>query len=82
MAAEVILCDEIGSDQDAAAILGARACGVPIIATVHGEGWETVSRRPMLVPLFETETFGACAVLLRRPGESGFAMEIIRLWES
>lgn len=82
MAAEVILCDEIGSGKDAAAILGARACGVPLIATVHGERWETVSRRPMLAPLFETGAFGVCAELLRRPGESGFAMEIIRLWES
>ena len=80
MAAEVILCDEIGSVEDAAAILGARACGVPLIASVHGERWETVQKRPMLAPLFETGTFGVCAELLRRPGESGFAMEIIRLW--
>ncbi len=81
MAAEVILCDEIGSAEDAAAILGAQACGVPIIATVHGERWDTLSRRPMLAPLFKTDTFGVCVELLRRPGESGFAMEIIRLWE-
>ena len=82
MAAEVILCDEIGSGEDAAAILRARACGVPLIATVHGDGWKSVRRRPMLAPLFETETFGICVELLRRPGEVGCAMEIIRLWES
>lgn len=81
MAAEVILCDEIGSAEDAGAILGARACGVPLIASVHGERWETVRKRPSLAPLFEAETFGACVELLRRPGEGGFAMEIIRLWE-
>lgn len=82
MAAEVILCDEIGSAEDAAAILRAQACGVPLIATVHGDGWESVRRRPMLAPLFETVSFGVCVELLRRPGEIGCAMEIIRLWEA
>lgn len=82
MAAEVIICDEIGNAEDAAAILRAQDCGVPLIASIHGEGWKTVRRRPMLAPLFEAGTFGVCAELLRKPGESGFAMEIIRLWES
>lgn len=36
LAPEVILCDEIGSPEDAAAILSVAGAGVPVIASAHG----------------------------------------------
>lgn len=68
LGAEVILCDEIGSRDDAEAILDAQACGVPLIATAHGTDPDQLRRRPALHPLFEGGVFGACVSLERRPG--------------
>ena len=35
MNAEIIVCDEIGSEEDVKAVLSAQNCGVPILATSH-----------------------------------------------
>ena len=54
---EVIFCDEIGSAEEAKAILSAQNSGVPLIATAHADSRETLFRRPNIRILYENEIF-------------------------
>lgn len=54
---EVILCDEIGSCDEARAILEAQNCGVPLIATAHGDSLESILRRPQICLLQDSCIF-------------------------
>ncbi len=69
MCAEVILCDEIGSSQDADAILSAANCGVPIIATAHASSVSELLRRPSIRRLHDAMIFGAYVRLTREHGK-------------
>ncbi|MBR4296153.1 MAG: AAA family ATPase [Clostridia bacterium] len=42
---DVIICDEIGSSSEADALLLAQSCGVPIIASAHGESAKSLIER-------------------------------------
>ena len=65
---EVIICDEIGSEAEAAAILSVIGCGVPIIASAHGDSVQTIARRPPMRRLLQSGVFGA-AVGIARSGD-------------
>lgn len=54
---EVILCDEIGSSEEARAILEAQNCGVPLVATAHGDSLHTLLRRPQIRLLHDSGVF-------------------------
>lgn len=49
----VILCDELGGEEDEDAVSYALKSGVKVIATLHGEGREDVAYRKKLSELFE-----------------------------
>ena len=51
---EVIVCDEIGSKEDMAAILDCGRCGVSVIATAHCGDVEDLKTRGNIVPLVGT----------------------------
>lgn len=72
LCADVIVCDEIGDRSDADAILAAAHCGVPLIASAHGESVERLLRRPSLSLLHKAGVFGAY-VKLKRCGERGLS---------
>lgn len=55
---EVIICDEIGSEDDVSAICEAQNCGVPLIASAHGESVGALLRRPSLRSLHDVRAFG------------------------
>ncbi|MBR6708596.1 MAG: hypothetical protein IKL84_02835 [Clostridia bacterium] len=76
MGAELILCDEIGNRGDVDALLDAQACGVPIVATVHGSDPEQILRRPALAPLFAAGSVSAIVSLSRSPGGRAFDLEV------
>jgi stage III sporulation protein AA len=65
LAAEVVLCDEIGSRSDAEAILSAANCGVPIVATAHARTVRELLLRPPLRRLHDARIFSAYAGLSR-----------------
>ena len=65
LAAEVVLCDEIGSRSDAEAILAAANCGVPIVATAHARSVRELLLRPPLRRLHDAHVFSAYAGLSR-----------------
>ena len=73
---QVILCDEIGSEADAAAILSVAGCGVPLIASAHGGSVEEVRARAPIRLLEAGGIFGAYIGIAR--GETGYTYAIHR----
>lgn len=58
MSPQLIICDEIGSEEDARAIAQAQNCGVPLIASAHGETLEGILRRDGMEKLHRIGAFG------------------------
>lgn len=54
---QVIICDEIGMDDEASAIAQAQNCGVPLIASAHGSSAEKVLKRNGMRLLHEVGAF-------------------------
>ena len=73
---EVIFCDEIGSAEEARAILGAQNSGVPLIATAHAESREALLRRPSIRLLYENHIFRYYIGLRRKPGARAFDFDV------
>jgi len=73
---EVIFCDEIGSAEEARAILSAQNSGVPLIATAHAESKEALLRRPNIRMLYENGIFRYYIGISRGAEEGGFAFDI------
>ena len=66
MAPDVIINDEIASEEDAEAISLAAGTGVAIIATTHGTRIEDVKNRQILNPLFDKKVFKRVLLIERR----------------
>ncbi len=81
MNAELILCDEIGEQGEAEAILSAQNCGVPFIASAHAEDVRGLLRRTGLRRLHEARVFGAYVGIRRRRGVTDFLYTVTD-WES
>ena len=73
---EVIFCDEIGSTEEARAILGAQNSGVPLIATAHADSREALFRRPNIRLLYENCVFRYYIGLRRRPESAKFDFDV------
>lgn len=63
MTPEMLICDEIGTQADAEAILRIYGCGVPVIATAHAASWEDLENRSVLRMLLEQGVFRYAALL-------------------
>jgi len=59
----VIICDELGGEDDAKSILWALNCGVPVIGTAHARGISELFMRKGTASLIETGAFSRLAVL-------------------
>lgn len=57
MGAQAVICDEIGSAEDAAAILQNANCGVPLIATAHASTLSELLMRPAFLELHRARVF-------------------------
>ena len=66
MNAQLIVCDEIGAPEEARAIIAAQNCGVPLLATAHGDSFEGIMRRTGIAMLDEAGVFGAYVGIERR----------------
>ncbi len=60
---DIVVLDEIGSDEEARAMLSAINTGVSFIATAHGSSFEEVLRRPNIKRLVNAGTFKKAVVL-------------------
>ena len=66
-----ILCDELGTAEDAAALEWGVASGVVFAASVHCESLRALQKRPQLARLLQTGAFTRAVLLAggHRPGE-------------
>ncbi len=72
-APKVLVCDEIGTDEEAEEILRAQACGIPLIATAHADTLRTLLRRPCFARLHENGVFARYVRIFRKTdGQFGF----------
>ena len=69
ISADVIIVDEIGSSDDADAMLSAIGAGIPVIATAHGTSINDVIQRSYIKRLADNGLFGMYAIISRH-GES------------
>lgn len=63
---QVIVCDEIGSTQEAETLLSVKGCGVPIVASAHAETAEELLARPPIAMLVAGGVFAAHIGIFRR----------------
>lgn len=70
MSPEVLIADEIGREEDAAAIHEVLHAGIGIIATAHGRDVADVKRRPILKELLADDIFDRFVVLTRKRGSN------------
>lgn len=57
MAPDIIVCDELGDESDAAGVSYALRCGVAFIATIHASSLDDLRRRPVTRELLRTGAF-------------------------
>lgn len=72
MSPEVIICDEIGSLDEAKAILSAQNSGVPLIATAHADSFDRLMKRPNIKTLYDNHIFRYYIGLTRVSGSKRF----------
>ncbi len=77
MSPDVIVCDEIGSDDDVLAIEHSINCGVRVIATVHAANSAELKRKNNIVRLISGNAFEKIVFLANRtnPGEIAAVMQ-------
>ncbi|MBO5416451.1 MAG: AAA family ATPase [Clostridia bacterium] len=66
MNAQLMVCDEIGGEDEASAIISAQNCGVPLLASAHGDTLEGLLKRTEIYRLFLSGVFGAYVRIERR----------------
>ena len=76
MSPEVLVVDEIGSNEDVQALLEAIHAGVSIVCSIHGDSLKDLQQRPSLAPLFQQQTFDRF-VLLTRQTKPGMVQSIL-----
>ncbi|MFG6148553.1 stage III sporulation protein AA [Halobacillus sp. B23F22_1] len=77
MSPEVLIVDEIGGMEDAAAVKEAVNTGVQVICSVHGEGLTTVKRRKDVGPLLDDEVFDRYVILERLKAISSYYLTVL-----
>ncbi len=68
MGPEIIVCDEIGREEDAAAIMEAIHGGVRMLCSAHASSQEELFSRPVLASLLQHQAFSRIVMLSRRQG--------------
>ena len=77
---QLIVCDEIGEEEEAESILRAAGGGVPFLASTHGGALFEMLSRGSIQKLHRNGVFGTYAGIRRRAGETEYAYTITK-WE-
>lgn len=77
--AQIIVCDEIGNEKDASALIDAQGAGVPIIATCHGSSIKDILSHTAIRNLHKSRIFNYY-VGIKRMQEFQFEY-LIKSWE-
>ena len=78
---ELIVCDEIGDEREVEEILSANSCGIPLLASAHGDSLAQLLRRPPFAKLHRAMVFGTYVRIRRHRGAFDFLYEITD-WEA
>ncbi|MBE6753294.1 MAG: stage III sporulation protein AA [Ruminococcaceae bacterium] len=70
---DVIICDEVGADEDVAAVRMCAGAGAVLIMSVHAGSVDDLARRPQLISLLHTGAFRRVALLCGRSAPSAVA---------
>ena len=73
MSPDVLIVDEIGREEDTAAIMEAVNAGIKLIMTTHGQSLEDIRKRPTLQPILKLEIFERFIELSRSKGPGSIA---------
>ena len=68
---ELIVCDEIGGEEEVRAILETQNTGVPLLASAHAPSYEALLRRPHIRELIENAVFSECVGVCRDDSAPG-----------
>ncbi|MFD1707023.1 stage III sporulation protein AA [Siminovitchia sediminis] len=68
MSPDVLIVDEIGREEDRAAIMEGVHAGITLIMTTHGNDLEEIKKRPLLKKIIEQEVFERFIELSRNKG--------------
>ena len=74
---EVIVCDEIGGYEEAQSILSVQSCGVPLVASAHGDGFLALRQRAPVRMLLECGVFGACLGIFKEGRQYVYKVDYI-----
>ncbi len=80
MNAQLIVCDEIGEREEAEAMVSVQNCGVPFVASAHGDSVEGLLRRTGIRLLHQARVFGYYVGIRRRP-TGGALQYTVTSWE-
>ena len=78
MSPDIIICDEIGAENDILAIESIVNSGIKIIASIHSDDFQHLMRRPQFSRLMQTGAFDI-AVILQKKDNPGEIKEIVSL---
>lgn len=83
MGPDVIICDEIGKDEDVVAIENISNSGVNIIASIHSSSLGELLRKPQFNKLIRTASFETAIFLKGKisPGEISDIVSLRRFWK-
>ncbi len=76
MNAQLMVCDEIGEEREIRSILYAQNCGVPLLASAHGDNVCGLLRRSGLKELHRAGVFGAYVKISRRASSREYDYQI------
>ena len=76
MTPQIIICDEISSEEEAISILKASHNGVKLIATTHASTYNEVSSKIILKPLIESNIFDYFIGVNRQYGEKKYSFTL------
>ena len=82
MNAQLMVCDEIGDKEEANAIISAQNCGVPLLASAHGDNILGLLRRPQILKLHNARVFGAYVRITRGISGGEYVYEIKKVEEA
>ena len=78
MSPEVIMCDEIFSERDADALIGALGAGITVIATAHGSSKNDIMQRDGIRRLVELGMFDTLVTVTRESADFGYTKERLK----
>ena len=78
LAPQVIICDEIGSQEEGEAVLSAVNCGCVFYASAHGKSLDEIQRKPFLKHLLDFGVFDAVVIMTPVKGK-GFGVKMERI---